>query len=154
MDGLNIDGSQLKKGISLKRMCLFASIVALKLLQLKLSRDCTVPCSPQVVFTTDHIELLEVLEKTVEGNTEKQKNQFPKDNLAWAGWIIARLGNWKGYKKTYFKNPPGVILCDEDFINSLRCLKCGSLQNINTLRLIMVMKYLCRECRYYNHGEK
>jgi hypothetical protein len=42
----------------------------------------------------------------LEGKTEKQKPPFPRTNLAWAAWIIARLGGWKGYAS---RRPPGVI---------------------------------------------
>jgi hypothetical protein len=30
----------------------------------------------------------------------------PENNLAWAAWIIARLGGWKGFAG---QRPPGVI---------------------------------------------
>ncbi len=45
--------------------------------------------------------------------TEKQKNPFEKSNLAWAAWIIARLGDWKGYVR---QRPPGVIILHEGWI--------------------------------------
>ena len=34
----------------------------------------------------------------MEGKTEKQKNQLPRNQLSWAAWVIARLGGWKGYQ--------------------------------------------------------
>ena len=42
-----------------------------------------------------------------EGKTEKQKNPHSRDNLAWATWLIARLGGWKGFAS---QRPPGVII--------------------------------------------
>ena len=42
----------------------------------------------------------------MEGKTEKQKNQLPRNQLSWAAWVIARLGGWKGYQS---QPPPGPI---------------------------------------------
>jgi hypothetical protein len=39
-----------------------------------------------------------------EGRTEKSKNLYPEDNLA---WLIARLGGWKGFAS---QRPPGTII--------------------------------------------
>jgi hypothetical protein len=38
------------------------------------------------------------LRQAREGNTEKQNNPWPKNNLAWASWVIERLG---GLEKVY-----------------------------------------------------
>ena len=65
------------------------------------------------VFEQDEIPVLAALQPTLEGKTEKQKNPHPKTSLAWAAWIIARLGGWNGYKS---EAPPGPIT----FLNGLR----------------------------------
>jgi len=57
------------------------------------------------VFTEIEVKCLSKLNKKLEGNTEKQKNPYPKANLAWASWVIARLGGWTEF---YTKSrPPG-----------------------------------------------
>ncbi|MDM1468732.1 hypothetical protein HX030_17160 [Myroides odoratimimus] len=66
--------------------------------------DISVPAKR--VFTDPQIEFLQILLKTVEGKTEKQKNPFDKDTLAWTSWIITRLAGWSGYKS---QGPPGYI---------------------------------------------
>ena len=33
----------------------------------------------------------------LEGKTARQKNPHPKGSLAFAAWVIARLGGWNGY---------------------------------------------------------
>ena len=40
------------------------------------------------------------------GKTAKQKNPHPQHSLAWAAWIVARLGGWDGYRSS---RPPGPI---------------------------------------------
>jgi hypothetical protein len=45
-----------------------------------------------------------------EGKTEKQKNPYAKEDLAWAAWIIGRLGGWKTCS---VNRPPGVITLRE-----------------------------------------
>ena len=51
-------------------------------------------------------ETLEDLLPEVEGKTALQKNPHPRRSLAWAAWIVAKLGGWDGYPKS---KPPGPI---------------------------------------------
>ena len=51
--------------------------------------------------------VLEQVCKSLEGDTQKQKNPHPKGSLAYAAWVFARLGGWTGY---YGKPGPIVML--------------------------------------------
>jgi hypothetical protein len=51
------------------------------------------------VFSEPETETLEVLCPTLEGNTRRQQNPHPPESLAWAAWIISRLGGWNCYYK-------------------------------------------------------
>lgn len=59
-----------------------------------------------MLFPDKHIQFLKILQPTLEGKTDKQKNPFSNNTLAWAAWIIARLGKWGGYNS---QSPPGYI---------------------------------------------
>lgn len=63
------------------------------------------PCTD--VFEPEDIPLLEAYCATLEGKTARQKNPHPKGSLAYASWVVARLGGWTGY---YGKPGPVVML--------------------------------------------
>ena len=104
--GFDIEGLALKTGYALRRMGIMAIQSAAKVLQLKQARDGEQDIAVSVVFNHEEEQCLEELLPKLNGNTELSKNPFPREQLAWAVWIIARLGGWKGYKK---QRPPGVI---------------------------------------------
>jgi len=69
--------------------------------------------------------LFEALSAKLEGATEKQKNPHPKGSLAFAAWVIGRLGGWTGY---YGKPGPLVMRRGlEDF----QRIKYGSMLNLS-----------------------
>jgi hypothetical protein len=51
------------------------------------------------VFDTHEVTVLQAIQPTPEGETYQQKNPYPLESLAWAAWILAWLGGWKGYGK-------------------------------------------------------
>jgi hypothetical protein len=102
--GLNVELSQLETGKSLKALCIIAMISALRITQLRQAREVGDKIDARLAFKTDELVLLEKLVKTYEGKTEKQKNPHKKQSMAWAAWIIARVGGWKGYT---CESPPG-----------------------------------------------
>ena len=60
----------------------------------------------ETIFDEGEQEVLEKLNEKLQGKTQKLQNLFPRDQLSWAAWIIARLGGWKGYQS---QRPPGPI---------------------------------------------
>lgn len=96
--GFKMESSQVENGTGLTRLAIIALGCALQTMQLTLARKDEKQEQPlSNVFTEEEAGLLNILLPTLEGKTEKQKNPFQKGKLAWASWIIARLGGWKGY---------------------------------------------------------
>jgi hypothetical protein len=96
--GLDIESSQLEDGASLTKLAIIALNAALVIMQLVLARDGNTAHKTEDIFSPQQICCLVMILPTLEGRTQKQKNPYPQSNLAWAGWIIGRLGGWKGYK--------------------------------------------------------
>ena len=60
-----------------------------------------------MAFDERQIKVIEMLSPSLEGKTQIQKNPHPLRTLAFAAWVVARLGGWKGYSKS--ERPPGPI---------------------------------------------
>jgi hypothetical protein len=104
-DGYNIESTELTTGKAIRKLTLILMKTSIKILQLKEARDGNNDQTIDQVFSIKEIECLEKLNESLEGQTEKQKNPHPKNSLARASWVIARLGGWKEF---YAKNrPPG-----------------------------------------------
>lgn len=95
--GLDLESSLVETGDALMKLAVLALIAAVRTLQLTCARDGTTEQPAAAAFEADEIIVLHRLLPTIEGKTEKQKNPFPAESLAWAAWIIARLGGWSGY---------------------------------------------------------
>lgn len=98
-EGLNVESSQLETGLGLKKLVLIALNVALIIMQLVADREGEVGESADLVFSTQEIECLTEIGSEYEGKTPLSKNPFTKSSLAWAAWIIGRIGGWKGYRR-------------------------------------------------------
>lgn len=104
--GFQIESTQLSSGAAIKKLIAFTLEAALQVMRLKLALDKKQEAKAGLIFTGKQIQLLSLLLKKVEGKTTKQKNPYRRETLAWASWIIARLGSWTGYKS---HGPPGYI---------------------------------------------
>jgi hypothetical protein len=103
-EGLRYEETELENGKALRKLLVMALMAAVQILQLRQAREGATEQEPSLVFSEEQLACMEDLLVKIEGKTEKQKNPWPKHNLAWASWMIARLGGWKGYTS---QRPPG-----------------------------------------------
>ena len=71
--------------------------------------------------------ILEAVSAKLEGKTEKQKNPHPKGSLAFASWVVGRLGGWTGY---YGKPGPKVMRRGYE---TFQAIKCGAYLGLNNV---------------------
>jgi hypothetical protein len=83
-----------------------AAVATVTIMQLVRARDGTTDEQLAEAFEPDDKPVLEALSTQLEGATAKQKNPHPKGTLAFAAWVIARLGGWTAY---YGKPGPKVM---------------------------------------------
>ena len=105
-ESLEVESSQLARGSSLKKLCLMSLHVALVQLQLVTERAGGAAVEASLVFSGSAAVFLRVLQTQLEGKTKKQQCRHAVGSLAWASWVIGRLGGWKGYAS---QSPPGPI---------------------------------------------
>jgi Transposase DDE domain len=103
--GLQLEDSRLETADRLLKLTAIAAKAAAITLQLVQARDGHGTESAATAFSDDQIDLLAALATKYEGRTKLQSNPHPPKSLAWAAWIIARLGGWDGYPRT----KPGPI---------------------------------------------
>lgn len=104
--GLRMEDSQIETAEGLLKLTAVAARAACITLQLVQARDGQSRQSSKIAFTPAEVQTLEALLPRLEGATAAQKNPHPSRSLAWAAWIIAKLGGWDGYKSS---TPPGPI---------------------------------------------
>ena len=105
--GLEVESAQMGSGAALKKLTVMSLQIAISLMNLKHAIDQPdLNINAKVQFTNAELKLLSILLIQVEGQTAKQKNPYRRDSMAWATWILARLGNWSGYGS---HGPPGYI---------------------------------------------
>ena len=118
--GFQIEQSQYRNPYITEKlavMALKASTDALKLTQV---RDGQTYVPIQTMFTEQECQILSQFNENLSGQTPTVVNPHQTDSLAWAAWVIARLGHWSGYPS---QRPPGPITMDrglkrfKDFCN-------------------------------------
>jgi len=103
--GLKLEDSRIETADRLLKLTAIAAKAAAIILQLVQARDGQQAEPASNAFSKDQIKLLAALGAQYEGKTKLQSNPHPPQILAWASWIVARLGGWDGYPRT----KPGPI---------------------------------------------
>lgn len=104
--GLRIEDSQLDSANQLIKLIAIATKAAAITIQLLQARDGTAELPASVTFDPSQIDALTAINTRYQQQSPRQKNPHPHAAMAWASWIIARLGGWDGYPSS---KPPGPI---------------------------------------------
>jgi hypothetical protein len=105
LQGLRIEDSQLATADRLCKLVAIAAKAAAIVMQLVQARSGSDTRPASLAFTSDQIKLIALLNQRSQGKTARQKNPHPENSLAWAAWVIAKLGGWHEYEA----KPPGPV---------------------------------------------
>lgn len=95
--GFDIEDANLATKDAMLTFAGLAAIAAVSIMQLVKARDGGSGQATGDCFDPDDKPLLQALSKRLEGKTKRLKNPHPPDDLAFASWVIARLGGWDCY---------------------------------------------------------
>jgi hypothetical protein len=104
--GFDIEAADIGDPHAMINFAAAAAIAAVTIKQLVQARDGNTDQCLSDAFDPDDRPILEAVSAKLEGKTERQRNPHPKGSLAFAAWVIARLGGWTGY---YGKPGPKVM---------------------------------------------
>jgi hypothetical protein len=104
--GFDIEAADISDPQVMIKFVAAASVAAVTVMQLVKARDGTTEQNLTDAFDPADQPILEAVSRQLEGKTERQKNPHPSGSLAFASWVIARLGGWTGY---YGKPGPQVM---------------------------------------------
>jgi hypothetical protein len=104
--GLKLEDSQIATADRLIKLVAIAAKAAIITIQLLQARDGRSHQPVRLAFDANQVATLAALNQNLEAQSKRLRNPHPPDNLAWAAWIIGRLGGWDGYPSS---KPPGPI---------------------------------------------
>jgi hypothetical protein len=103
--GFRLEDSQIGTADRLLKLVAIAAKAAVITIQLLQARDGGEQ-SAHIAFNATEVAALTALNQQLEARSKRLKNPHPSHHLAWAAWIIGRLGGWDGYRSS---KPPGPI---------------------------------------------
>jgi hypothetical protein len=127
LQGLKLEDSQLETADRLLKLTAIAAKAACLTIQLVQARDGRAAEPASIAFAAPEIAALEALNPRLEGKTPLQKNPHPTHSLAWAAWIVAKLGGWDGYPSS---KPPGPITFKHGLEHFLAIARGWSLRDV------------------------
>jgi hypothetical protein len=104
--GFRLEDSQLATADRLLKLVAIAAKAAVITIQLLQARNGRGQQPIHLAFNANEVAALTALNQDIEAKSKRLKNPHPSDSLAWAAWIIGRLGGWDGYPSS---KPPGPI---------------------------------------------
>jgi len=104
--GFDIEAADISEPAAMINFVAAATIAAVTIKQLVQARDGTTNQPLADAFEPQDQPVLEAISANLEGKTDRQRNPHPKGSLAFATWVISRLGGWTGY---YGKPGPKVM---------------------------------------------
>jgi DDE family transposase len=104
--GFRLEDSQVANADRLLKLVAIAAKAAVITIQLLQARDGRAHQPARLAFDTNGVATLAALNRNLESQSKRLRNPHPPDSLAWAAWIIGRLGGWDGYPSS---KPPGPI---------------------------------------------
>ena len=110
--GFRLEDSQVGTAERLLKLVAIAAKAAVITIQLLQARDGRSHQPVRLAFDANEVATLAALNQNLEAQSKRLKNPYPPDSLAWAAWIIGRLGGWDGYPSS---NPPGPITMSHGF---------------------------------------
>jgi hypothetical protein len=93
----NIEAADIGDPQVMIKLVAAATVAAVTVMQLVKARDGTTDQDLGEAFEAADQPILEAISAQLAGKTARQKNPHPKGSLAFASWVIARLGGWTGY---------------------------------------------------------
>jgi hypothetical protein len=104
--GFDIEAADIGDPKPMMNFTAAATVAAVTVMQLVRARDGNTDQNVADAFEPEDQPLIEAISRRLEGKTERQKNPHAKGTLAFASWVMARLGGWTGY---YGKPGPKVM---------------------------------------------
>jgi hypothetical protein len=104
--GFRLEDSQVATADRLLKLVAIAAKAAVITIQLLQARDGRSQQPIHLAFNANEVAALAALNQQLEAKSKRLKNPHPPDRLAWAAWIIGRLGGWDGHPSS---KPPGPI---------------------------------------------
>lgn len=123
--GFDIEAADIGEPYAMINLVAAATIAAVTIKQLVQARDGNTDQLLSDAFEPDDQPVLEAVSARLAGRTARQCNPHPKGTLAFAAWVIARLGGWTGY---YGKPGPKIMRIG---LQELRAIKYGTTLRLN-----------------------
>ncbi len=118
--GFDIEATDISEPRAMINFVAAATVAAVTIKQLVQARDGNTDQLLSDAFDPDDQPILEAVSAKLAGKTARQCNPHPKGTLAFAAWVIARLGGWTGY---YGKPGPKVMRIG---LQDFRAIKYGT----------------------------